>query len=109
MERFLVQGSGPLNGDIPISGAKNSALKLMAASLLAEGSTTLLNVPDIADVTIMSELLEVMGVRIERSGNRIDIAVPAELDPVAPYGLVERMRASIAVLGPLLALSLIHI
>ena len=103
MERFLVQGSGPLNGDIPISGAKNSALKLMAASLLAEGSTTLLNVPDIADVTIMSELLEVMGVRIERSGNRIDIEVPAELDPVAPYGLVERMRASIAVLGPLLA------
>ena len=103
MERFLVQGSGPLNGDIPISGAKNSALKLMAASLLAEGSTTLLNVPDIADVTIMSELLEVIGVRIERSGNRIDIEVPAELDPVAPYGLVERMRASIAVLGPLLA------
>ncbi len=103
MKRFLVQGSGPLNGDIPIGGAKNSALKLMAASLLAEGSTSLLNVPDIADVAIMSELLEAMGVKIERIGDRIDLDVPAELDPIAPYSLVERMRASIAVLGPLLA------
>jgi len=98
-----VQGSGPLNGVVPIGGAKNSALKLMAASLLAEGSTSLLNVPDIADVAIMGELLEAMGVQIERVGNRIDIDVPAELDPVAPYSLVERMRASIVVLGPLLA------
>lgn len=103
MKRFLVQGSGPLNGVVPIGGAKNSALKLMAASLLAEGSTSLLNVPDIADVAIMSELLEAMGVQIKRVGNRIDIDVPAELDPVAPYSLVERMRASIVVLGPLLA------
>ena len=103
MERFLVQGSGPLNGVVPIGGAKNSALKLMAASLLAEGSTSLFNVPDIADVAIMGELLEAMGVQVERVGNRIDIDVPAELDPVAPYSLVERMRASIVVLGPLLA------
>lgn len=103
MKRFLVQGSGPLNGVVPIGGAKNSALKLMAASLLAEGSTSLLNVPDIADVAIMGELLEAMGVQIKRVGNRIDIDVPAELDPVAPYSLVERMRASIVVLGPLLA------
>ena len=98
-----MQGSGPLNGVVPIGGAKNSALKLMAASLLAEGSTSLLNVPDIADVAIMGELLEAMGVQIRRVGNRIDIDVPAELDPVAPYSLVERMRASIVVLGPLLA------
>tara|TARA_Y100001949_G_scaffold176629_1_gene191007 strand:- start:8749 stop:9912 length:1164 start_codon:yes stop_codon:yes gene_type:complete len=75
----------------------------MAASLLAEGSTSLLNVPDIADVAFMGELLEAMGVQIERVGNRIDIDVPAELDPVAPYPLVERLRASIVVLGPLLA------
>tara|TARA_B100001245_G_scaffold38909_1_gene25004 strand:+ start:4477 stop:5691 length:1215 start_codon:yes stop_codon:yes gene_type:complete len=92
-----------LNGVVPIGGAKNSALKLMAASLLAEGSTSLLNVPDIADVAIMGELLEAMGVQVERVGDRIDIDVPAELDPVAPYSLVERMRASIVVLGPLLA------
>ena len=55
MDKFLVQGSGPLNGEVRIGGAKNSALKLMAASLLAEGSTSLLNVPDITDVAIMIE------------------------------------------------------
>jgi len=103
MDKFLVRGSGPLNGDLHIGGAKNSALKLMAASLLAEGSTSLINVPDITDVAIMAELLEAMGVEIERTGQRIDINVPAEIDPVAPYSLVERMRASIVVLGPLLA------
>ena len=103
MDKFLVQGSGPLNGEVRIGGAKNSALKLMAASLLAEGSTSLLNVPDITDVAIMIELLEAMGVRVQREGHRIDIDVPAEIDPVAPYSLVERMRASIVVLGPLLS------
>ena len=103
MDEFLVQGSGPLNGEVRIGGAKNSALKLMAASLLAEGSTSLLNVPDITDVAIMIELLEAMGVRVQREGHRIDIDVPAEIDPVAPYSLVERMRASIVVLGPLLS------
>ena len=103
MDKFLVRGSGPLNGDLHIAGAKNSALKLMAASLLAEGSTSLINVPDITDVAIMAELLEAMGVKIQRTGQRIDIDVPTEIDPVAPYSLVERMRASIVVLGPLLA------
>ena len=103
MDEFLVQGSGPLNGEVRIGGAKNSALKLMAASLLAEGSTSLLNVPEITDVAIMIELLEAMGVRVRREGHRIDIDVPAEIDPVAPYSLVERMRASIVVLGPLLS------
>ena len=103
MDKFLVLGSGPLNGDLHIGGAKNSALKLMAASLLAEGSTSLTNVPDITDVAIMAELLEAMGVKIQRTGQRVDIDVPAEIDPVAPYSLVERMRASIVVLGPLLA------
>jgi len=103
MDKFLVRGSGPLDGDLRIGGAKNSALKLMAASLLAEGSTSLTNVPDITDVAIMAELLQAMGVNIERTGQRIDIDVPSEIDPVAPYSLVERMRASIVVLGPLLA------
>jgi len=75
----------------------------MAASLLAEGLTSLSNVPDIADVAIMVELLEAMGVEVQRTGHRIDIWVPHEIEPVAPYHLVERMRASISVLGPLLA------
>ena len=103
MNKFLVQGSRSLNGGIQIGGAKNSALKLMAASLLAEGLTSLSNVPDIADVAIMVELLEAMGVEVQRTGHRIDISVPYEIEPVAPYHLVERMRASISVLGPLLA------
>jgi len=103
VNKFLVQGSRSLNGGIQIGGAKNSALKLMAASLLAEGLTSLSNVPDIADVAIMVELLEAMGVEVQRTGHRIDISVPHEIEPVAPYHLVERMRASISVLGPLLA------
>jgi len=103
VNKFLVQGSRSLNGGIQIGGAKNSALKLMAASLLAEGLTSLSNVPDIADVAIMVELLEAMGVEVQRTGHRIDIWVPHEIEPVAPYHLVERMRASISVLGPLLA------
>ena len=105
MDKFLVRGSGPLDGQLRIGGAKNSALKLMAASLLAEGTTSLVNVPDITDVAIMIELLEAMGVEIRRTGQRVDINVPNEIDPIAPYSLVERMRASIVVLG----LSLIHI
>ena len=103
MDKFLVRGSGPLDGQLRIGGAKNSALKLMAASLLAEGTTSLVNVPDITDVAIMTELLEAMGVEIRRTGQRVDINVPNEIDPIAPYSLVERMRASIVVLGPLLA------
>lgn len=98
-----MRGSGPLNGELHVGGAKNSALKLMAASLLAEGSTRLVNVPDITDVAIMTELLEAMGVEIQRSGSSVNINVPNEIDPIAPYSLVERMRASIVVLGPLLA------
>tara|TARA_B100001250_G_scaffold216957_1_gene186118 strand:- start:561 stop:1808 length:1248 start_codon:yes stop_codon:yes gene_type:complete len=103
MDKFLVRGSGPLNGELQVGGAKNSALKLMAASLLSEGSTRLVNVPDITDVAIMTELLEAMGVEIQRTGHSVDINVPDEIDPIAPYSLVERMRASIVVLGPLLA------
>lgn len=98
-----MRGSGPLDGELHVGGAKNSALKLMAASLLAEGSTRLVNVPDITDVAIMTELLEAMGVEIQRAGHSVDINVPNEIDPIAPYSLVERMRASIVVLGPLLA------
>ena len=98
-----MQESGPLSGDVSISGAKNSVLKLMAAALLAEGRSVLRNVPDIIDVSIMAELLTAMGVSIRREADRLELDVPAELNPVAPYELVERMRASIVVLGPLLA------
>jgi UDP-N-acetylglucosamine 1-carboxyvinyltransferase len=75
----------------------------MAASLLAEGRFVLHNVPDITDVAIMSELLEAMGVTVVRNGSRLQLDVPLMVNPEAPYELVEQMRASIVVLGPLLA------
>ncbi|MCZ7631134.1 MAG: hypothetical protein M5U19_19750 [Microthrixaceae bacterium] len=104
MSRYVVSRSGPLEGEVSISGAKNSALKLMAACLLAEGTHTLSNVPDIADVTLMAGVLEAIGVKVRPlGGNRVEVTRGRDLQPEAPYELVERMRASTAVLGPLLA------
>ena len=102
----MVQPNGPLHGTVRAGGAKNSALKLMVACLLAEGCTVLSNVPHIDDVETMAEVLRSVGARVERLVNG-DLAVtsPAAVDlqPVAPYELVERMRASVVVLGVLLA------
>ncbi len=95
--------NGPLEGTIQVGGAKNSALKLMAASLLAEGEYHLRNVPAITDVDIMAELLTCMGVTVSRpSPHDVILRRPAVFGNEAPYELVERMRASIVVLGPLL-------
>jgi UDP-N-acetylglucosamine 1-carboxyvinyltransferase len=89
---------------VAVVGAKNSALKLMAASLLAEGDYTLRNVPRITDVELMSRLLESMGAKVSwTSPNRLNITQFADSGTEAPYELVEQMRASIVVLGPLLA------
>jgi len=100
----VVRRSGPLSGTVTVGGAKNSVLKLMAATALAEGRYVLGNVPAIADVDWMSELLRSMGMDVVRSGpHELTIDRPAEIVPEAPYELVERMRASIVVLGPLLA------
>jgi UDP-N-acetylglucosamine 1-carboxyvinyltransferase len=103
VERFVVKGGARLVGEVQVSGAKNSVLKLMAASLLAEGTTTLTNVPDILDVEIMSELLRRLGCTVTHSGASVAITVPAAPGHEADYDLVRRMRASITVLGPLLA------
>ncbi|MEY2404803.1 MAG: UDP-N-acetylglucosamine 1-carboxyvinyltransferase, partial [Acidimicrobiaceae bacterium] len=104
MSRILVRPSGPLAGTVPICGAKNSVLKLMAATALAEGRYVLHNVPNILDVECMSDLLRSMGMTVERAGDHdLTIDRPADITPEAPYELVERMRASIVVLGPLLA------
>jgi UDP-N-acetylglucosamine 1-carboxyvinyltransferase len=104
MDRILVRPSGPLAGTVPISGAKNSVLKLMAATALAEGRYVLHNVPNIVDVECMSDLLRSMGMTVERSGDHdLTIDRPSDIVPEAPYELVEQMRASIVVLGPLLA------
>jgi UDP-N-acetylglucosamine 1-carboxyvinyltransferase len=99
---FVVQPGGRLEGEVTVSGAKNSVLKLMAATTMASGTHTLYNVPDIFDVAVMCRLLESMGASTSRRPGVVEITV-GELTPVAPFELVEQMRASTAVLGPLLA------
>ena len=102
-DRFRIVGGCRLQGEVKVTGAKNSVLKLMAASLLAEGKTTIRNVPDIADVDIMSDLLTRLGCTVERTDTSIAISVPKEPTYRAEYELVRKMRASINVLGPLVA------
>ena len=105
MEAFKVEKSGPLKGDVFVPGAKNSVLKLMAASLMAQGTTTLTNVPNILDVEIMAELLRRLGCQVIHDSNSsiLEIAVPEKIGHKADYDLVRKMRASISVLGPLVA------
>jgi UDP-N-acetylglucosamine 1-carboxyvinyltransferase len=106
VDQIVVEPSGPLQGTVSAGGAKNSALKLMAASLLAEGCTVLSNVPRISDVDTMAEVLRAMGARVERLDNGdVSVTTPpeGELVPSGPFELFERMRASVVVLGLLLA------
>ena len=117
VQAFQVRSKGPLShplqGAVHVGGAKNSALKLMAAALLAQGRTTLTNVPDILDVHVMARLLEELGCKVEvahpvfsteaSGAGTVHIDVPEDLGHVAPYDLVRRLRASISVLGPLVA------
>ena len=108
LDRFRIVGGGPLKGEVTVTGAKNSVLKLMAASLLAVGKTTISNVPDIADVDIMADLLTRLGCTVvlnNKSGGNgtVTIDVPAQPSHRADYELVRKMRASINVLGPLVA------
>jgi UDP-N-acetylglucosamine 1-carboxyvinyltransferase len=104
VDRIIVRPCSPLAGRVTIGGAKNSVLKLMAATCLAEGTYELENVPDISDVSCMSELLSSMGMTVTRTErHHLAIHHPPGIVPEAPYELVERMRASINVLGPLVA------
>ncbi len=104
MDRIIVRRSGPLEGRVQINGAKNSVLKLMAATVLAPGTYRLTNVPGITDVHIMADVLRAIGLTVtEPADGELEIVRPDEIVPEAPYELVEQMRASIVVLGPLLA------
>ncbi|HYF45348.1 MAG TPA: UDP-N-acetylglucosamine 1-carboxyvinyltransferase [Acidimicrobiales bacterium] len=103
MSSLIVRPSGPLEGVIVVGGAKNSVLKLMAATTLASGTYVLRNVPRIADVSWMGDLLAHMGLTVEHGDHELTIRSPADITAEAPYELVERMRASIVVLGPLVA------
>ena len=104
MDRILIRGGRVLSGSIPVSGAKNAALPLMAAGLLADGPLTLTNAPDLADVATMAGLLAHHGLAVERDKTARSITISgAATDLEAPYDLVRKMRASVLVLGPLLA------
>src|SRR5262245_16558512 len=106
MDRIVVRGGGPLRGEVAISGSKNSALALMAATLLADGETLLENVPWLRDIDAMLELLRALGARAEWEGERshtVRIDARHIHGREAPYDLVRKMRASFLVLGPLVA------
>ncbi|MDP1851585.1 MAG: UDP-N-acetylglucosamine 1-carboxyvinyltransferase [Candidatus Planktophila sp.] len=103
LDRFRVTGGASLRGEVTVTGAKNSVLKLMAASILATGTTTIENVPEIADVDIMSDLLTRLGCTVIHEKDTVTIDVPENPGHRADYDLVRKMRASINVLGPLVA------
>jgi UDP-N-acetylglucosamine 1-carboxyvinyltransferase len=101
--QIVVRRSSLLSGEVLVPGAKNSVLKLMAATLLAEGEYRLTNVPDIADVATMCELLTALGMSTQRvSAHELVLVNSGGITPIAPFELVDRIRASINLLGPLL-------
>ncbi len=102
MDQIRIRGGRPLHGDIPIGGAKNAALPLMAAGMLTDGRLVLGNVPRLADIATMSALIAQHGVAVEPDGRTLSIG-GAITNNEAPYDIVRKMRASILVLGPLLA------
>jgi UDP-N-acetylglucosamine 1-carboxyvinyltransferase len=104
MDAFVVRRSPRLRGEIIVSGAKNSALKLLAAALLAEGTSRLRNVPDIADIGSMIAMLEHLGVHVGESGREdLTVTVGADIGQETPPELAARLRASLVLLGPLVA------
>jgi len=104
MQFFQIEGGTPLDGDVTISGAKNAVLPLQAAALLADGKMTIRNVPRLKDVATLAALLEGMGITVKTDkNNNISTDTSTIKNQVAPYELVRTMRASILVLGPLVA------
>lgn len=103
MDKFLIAGSGPLSGEISISGSKNAALPILAATLLATEEVTLTNVPRLNDIKTLIDLLKTLGATIDAEANRVIVNANSVQSVTAPYELVKTMRASILVLGPLLA------
>ena len=102
MDRFEIEGGVPLKGDVTVGGAKNAALPILAATLLADGPCRLEGVPDLRDIRTMLRILETLGVRAERQEDGSLLTEVVDRDPCqAPYELVKTMRASICVMGPL--------
>jgi UDP-N-acetylglucosamine 1-carboxyvinyltransferase len=103
MDKLRIKGGGPLRGEVKVSGAKNAALPILCAALLGSGKLELDNVPQLHDVATMIRLLEQLGVKAVRAGDRVTLDAGAISSHEAPYELVKTMRASILVLGPLVA------
>jgi UDP-N-acetylglucosamine 1-carboxyvinyltransferase len=103
VEHFAVRGGARLTGAVDVVGAKNSVLKLMAAALLARGTTTITNCPEILDVPLMADVLRSLGCGVTVHGGTVTIDVPAEPGAQADYRSVSKLRASVCVLGPLVA------
>ncbi len=103
MEKLVIEGNHQLKGEVQISGAKNAVLPVMAAALLAAGETKINRVPDLRDTRTMAKLLGVLGVQIQFTSNKMQIDATTIDRPIAPYDLVNKMRASFYVLGPLVA------
>lgn len=104
MDKFIIHGGRKLKGKVRVSGAKNAALPLMAASLLVDGKVTLRNVPDLRDIKSIGEILRILGMRVERTAaNAVELETVDVSKVEAPYDLVSTLRASICTLGPLVA------
>lgn len=103
MKSIYINGGKKLSGEVMISGAKNAALPILAAGLLCGGKHRIANVPQLADVTTFGRILQNMGIAFERQGHEITIDSTGLANPEAPYDLVRTMRASVLVLGPLVA------
>jgi UDP-N-acetylglucosamine 1-carboxyvinyltransferase len=104
MDRIRIRGGVALNGTVPISGAKNATLPLMAAALLADGPLVLTNAPDLADIATMRQLLVQHGLTVEHDKTARTLTLSGAATSLeAPYDIVRKMRASVLVLGPLLA------
>ena len=102
MDKLAIVGGRPLHGELPVSGAKNAALPILAATLLADGPVSITNVPQLNDISTTIKLLKRMGVTIAQQGDRVEVDATTINEFIAPYELVKTMRASILVLGPLL-------
>lgn len=103
MDKIVISGGIPLHGEVQTSGAKNSALPILASTILGGGECVISNVPRVVDVLTMGKLLGILGASVEHEGNRAVIKVDAIKSAQAPYDLVKTMRASVLVLGPLVA------
>src|SRR5258708_25244920 len=101
MDKIRIHGGHPLSGSIKISGSKNSALPILAATLLTKETCILHRVPDLSDTHYMLQILMHLGAQVERASGTVSVAAE-KIESIAPYAVVRNMRASVCVLGPLL-------